>query len=73
MLHHGPHYGSALSALSGADDEVTGALSLFLPGEVNVAELALTCAPTVSHRAHALLSLEPEGGGGLDSAPTGTA
>ena len=46
MLHHGPHYRSALSEIiSEATDNAQDQLSLVLPGEVNVPELALTRGP----------------------------
>ena len=45
MLKHGPKYSSALSGVDDADDDAPGELSLVLPGEVNVPELALTRWP----------------------------
>ena len=51
MLHHGPHYSVRL----GADDDAP--VALLLPGEVNVAELALTCAHILPcHQAPASLA-----------------
>ena len=39
MLHHGPHYRSAISEISEATDNAQDQLSLVLPGEIDVAKL----------------------------------